>query len=332
MIQVESLHKHFGTTRAVDGLDFQVATGQVVGLLGPNGAGKTTTMKMLTCYLPPTSGVARVGGIDVVENPLEVRRQVGYLPENVPLYDDMGVIDYLDFVARARGLSAAERGPAIEKSAGRCGLEPVLHRNINELSKGFRQRLGLAQAIVHEPKLLILDEPTTGLDPNQIVEIRALIRELGQEKTVVLSTHILPEVEAVCDRVLIMHQGGIVADGSPAELHHRFQGAQELDITVSGVAAHALKKALSDLSGVEQVSFAEGQQAQDDDGVSCQITAPGDVDLRADIFGLCVDNGWVLLEQRRRVVSLEQIFRQLTRGEAAPTVPEPTEAAAGETL
>lgn len=309
MITVSGLAKSYGSVRAVDGISFSISRGEVVGLLGPNGAGKTTTMKMLTCYMPPTTGEATVDGLDVVADSLAVRQRIGYLPESVPLYDDMGVYEYLDFIGRVRGMGAARRREAIREMMHRCGLAPVIWKGVSELSKGYRQRLGLAQAMIHNPDLLILDEPTTGLDPNQIVEIRQLIRELGKEKTVILSTHIMQEVEAVCDRVLIIGDGKIVADGTPDQLHTEFHGAQELDVLIAGATRAQVEKALKALDGVEQVT-ATGDKGKP---VAAQVASPTEHDLREAVFKCCVANGWVLLEMSRRVVSLEDIFRSLTR-------------------
>ncbi len=313
MIQANNLSKRYGDVRAVDGVSFHIRKGEVVGLLGPNGAGKTTTMKMLTCYMPPTDGNIQLDGIDVVADPLAVRRRIGYLPENVPLYDEMGVYEYLDFIARVRRIPGAGREQAIRDIARRCGLTPVIWKGVAELSKGYRQRLGIAQAMIHDPDVVILDEPTTGLDPNQIIEIRQLIRDLGTEKTVILSTHILQEVEAVCDRVLIINHGQIIADGTPDQLHAEFQGAQELDVVIKGATKDALDKALSGLSGVDRVTLGAAEGGT----LSAHLLSPKDVDLREDIFGLCVANGWTLLEMRRTVVSLEDIFHTLTTGDAA---------------
>ncbi len=309
MIEVTELAKSYGSVRAVDGISFSIPKGEVVGLLGPNGAGKTTTMKMLTCYMPPTKGRATVDGLDVVDDSLAVRRRIGYLPESVPLYDDMGVYEYLDFIGRVRGMGTGDRKDAIRTMVDRCGLAPVIWKGVSQLSKGFRQRLGLAQALIHNPDLLILDEPTTGLDPNQIVEIRQLIRDLGKEKTVILSTHIMQEVEAVCDRVLIIGDGKIVADGTPDQLHTEFHGAQELDVLIAGGAKAQVEQALKAIDGVERVT-ATGAKGEP---VAVQVSSPTESDLREAIFKCCVANDWVLLEMSRRVVSLEEIFRALTR-------------------
>jgi len=313
MIQVEALSKRYGDVRAVDDVSFAIRKGEVVGLLGPNGAGKTTTMKVLTCYMPPTSGRVTLDGLDVVDNPLAVRRRISYLPESVPLYDEMGVYEYLDFIGRVRGLSASRRTTAIRDIVGRCGLKGVIWKGISQLSKGYRQRVGLAQAVLHDPDVVILDEPTTGLDPNQIIEIRHLIRDIGKEKTVILSTHILQEVEAVCDRVLIINQGRIIADGTPDQLHREFLGAQELQVLIRGTDADAARGALAALAGVDGVETGADQ----DGAVALNLACGKEADLREAVFRLCVERGWVLLEMRRKVVSLEAIFRQLTSGDGA---------------
>src|SRR5947207_12534994 len=218
MIEVEGLTKNYGLTRAVDKVSFSVRRGEVLGFLGPNGAGKSTTMKILTCFLAPTAGRAMVAGHDVFDDSLEVRKRIGYLPEDTPIYRDMTVVEYLQFAAAMRGMERDKVGGRIKEIGGRCGLSNVAGKLVGELSKGYRQRLGLAQAMLHDPDILILDEPTSGLDPNQIVEIRQLIKELGQEKTVILSTHILPEVQATCSRVVIISDGRLVADGRPDDL------------------------------------------------------------------------------------------------------------------
>jgi len=227
MITITNLTKNYGSLIAVDDITFDVKTGEILGFLGPNAAGKTTTMKIITCYMPPTSGTVEVGDLNVFDHSIEIRRMIGYMPEDNPLYPDMNVVDYLVFVSELRGIPPSDRTRRLKHIIDLCGVGDVLHQDIGELSKGFRQRVGLARAMVHDPDILVLDEPTVGLDPNQIAEIRNLIRELGKEKTVILSTHILPEVQATCDRVVIIHQGRLVADGTPAELQSSFQG-QEL--------------------------------------------------------------------------------------------------------
>src|SRR6185369_6452816 len=242
IVEARVLRKDYGATRAVEDISFKVSRGEVVGFLGPNGAGKSTTMKMLTGYLRPTSGSAVVGGIDVAEDPRAAKRLIGYLPENAPLYDDMMVVDFLNFVSDLREVEVPVRQRRLHEICGRCGLMDVLGKNIGQLSKGYRQRVGLAQAMVHDPDVLILDEPTSGLDPNQIVEIRGLIQELGREKTVILSTHILPEVQASCGRIIIVNKGKLVADDTPDMLTGAEAGASVVRLVVKGRNGTALSE------------------------------------------------------------------------------------------
>ena len=310
MIQVDNLTKRYGTTVAVSDVSFTVKTGEILGFLGPNGAGKTTTMKVLTCYLPPSAGRITIDGLDVFEKSFEVRSKIGYLPESAPLYNEMNVIEYLSFVAGVRGIPKGSLRERIDAMVGVCGLKEVTRKEIGELSKGFRQRVGLAQAMIHDPEILILDEPTSGLDPNQIVEIRNLIRRLGEEKTVILSTHILPEVQATCDRVLIINRGRIVADGTPSELTTQFHGDDQLQLSVRGTNADLLRSAISTLPGVAWLEVTEGQE------LTARITAERGSDLREPLFRCVVANGWTLLELHRERTSLEQVFRQLTSEEA----------------
>jgi ABC-2 type transport system ATP-binding protein len=309
MIQVENLTKEYGPTRAVDRVTFNVRKGEVLGFLGPNGAGKSTTMKMLTCFLAPTGGRARVAGHDVFDDSLEVRKRIGYLPEDTPIYRDMTVLEYLHFAAEMRGMEATHREQRIKEIGGRCGLSDAAGKLVGELSKGFRQRLGLAQAMLHDPDILILDEPTSGLDPNQIVEIRELIKEVGREKTVILSTHILPEVQATCSRILIISGGKLVADGTPDELRARERGTRYRVVVESGGSPEAaIKERLATIGGVlriERVSTEEGAHAFTIDGNSSQ-------DLRKQLFRAAVDNRWTLLELARESASLEDVFRNLT--------------------
>ncbi len=307
MVEARSLVKEYGTTRAVDDVSFQVSRGEIVGFLGPNGAGKSTTMKMLTGYLSPTSGSAFVGGIDVADDPIAAKRMVGYLPESAPLYDEMMVADFLHYVADVRAIDGAVRRQRLETICGRCGLNDVLGKNVGQLSKGFRQRVGLAQAMVHDPDLLILDEPTSGLDPNQIVEIRELIRELGREKTVILSTHILPEVQASCDRIIIISGGRLVADDTPDMLSG--SGGAVIRVVVKGdVSPEAILSSIPGVSGVAAVGEESGGRAF---RLRC---APG-VDPREQIFQAAVSSGLVLIDLHRERVSLEDTFRLLTTNE-----------------
>jgi ABC-2 type transport system ATP-binding protein len=311
MIQVENLTKDYGPVRAVDRVTFNVRKGEVLGFLGPNGAGKSTTMKVLTCYLAPSGGTVKVAGFDVFDESLEVRRKVGYLPEDTPIYKDMTVLEFLDFVAEIRGMKSAKQA-RIKEIGGRCGLADVAGKLIGELSKGYRQRVGLAQAMLHDPDILILDEPTSGLDPNQIVEIRQLIKEIGREKTVILSTHILPEVQATCSRIIIIGRGKVVADGTPDELRARERGSRyRVVVAANGVPADAIRSRLGSISGVSRCQPVTGE----DGAHAFAIDAETAEDLRSSLFRAAVDNRWTLLELVRESASLEDVFRTLTTGE-----------------
>jgi len=309
MIRAVDLSKHYGSTRAVDGINFKVYRKEVVGFLGPNGAGKTTTMKMLTCFLAPTKGDAIVGGHSVWEQSLEIRKRLGYLPEDTPLYRDMTVLEYLEFIADVRGILRESRRKKIKHMVDVCGLGNVIGRVVGELSKGYRQRVGLAQAMIHDPDILILDEPTSGLDPNQIADIRALIKQLGEEKTVILSTHILPEVQATCGRVVIINQGKLVADGAPEELQARLEGAHYHVVVErrDGIAA-ALKSKLGGLGGVKSCKEVDAPDGE----VAFAIDTVGQNDLRRQLRLAVEENGGGLLELKRDALSLEDVFRKLT--------------------
>ncbi|MDX1741221.1 MAG: ATP-binding cassette domain-containing protein [Rhodothermales bacterium] len=307
MIEVRSLTKKYGAERAVDGISFNVDRGEVLGFLGPNGAGKSTTMKVITCFLPPTEGTVIVDGEDVRQQALEVRRKIGYLPENTPLYHDMTTYDYLRFVAEMRSIPSGEQSDRISQMVDVCGLETVLGKRIEALSKGFRQRVGLAQAMIHNPPILILDEPTSGLDPNQIVEIRELIQTVGREKTVILSTHILSEVQASCDRVLIINRGRLVADGTPDDLLASFAGGQRLHFGLTGPGLDVEEK----LEAIEGVRVVERKTVTDDE-VVWTLAVDGNADQRPALFGLAVSEGWNLTELHRDRANLEDVFRQLT--------------------
>jgi ABC-2 type transport system ATP-binding protein len=312
MIQVENLTKDYGPFRAVDRVTFNVRKGEILGFLGPNGAGKSTTMKILTCFLAPSGGSARVAGYDVFDQSLEVRKRIGYLPEDTPIYRDMTVVEYLRFAAEVRGMPRDRRDSRIKEIGGRCGLGDQAGKLVGELSKGLRQRLGLAQAMLHEPDILVLDEPTSGLDPNQIVEIRELIKEIGREKTVLLSTHILPEVEATCGRMLIINRGKVVADGTPDELRARERGSRyRVVVEANGVPADAIRSRLGSLSGVSRCESVTGE----DGAYVFAIDAASSDDLRKSLFRTAVDNKWTLLELVRESASLEDVFRNLTTGE-----------------
>lgn len=310
-IRVENLTKYYGQQAAVKDISFEINTGQIVGFLGPNGAGKSTTMKMITTYLAQTEGKVFVDGLDTEEKAIEVRRKIGYLPEQNPLYLDMNVIDYLRFAAELESVPKGEIDSAIERVVDLCGLDEVRHKDIGELSKGFRQRVGLAQAMVHNPEVLILDEPTSGLDPNQIIEIRKLIKKLGKEKTLVLSTHIMQEVEATCDRVLIINKGEIVADGSPDSLQDKFRGQVEINLVLKkdSIDKDLIERALASISNVERARV----QKVDDTTITFHVSAKKGSDVREEIFRKIVTMNLVLLEMNKEEKSLEDIFRQLTK-------------------
>ncbi|MDP6931684.1 MAG: ATP-binding cassette domain-containing protein [Myxococcota bacterium] len=311
-IQVERLHKSYGSHVALRGISFEVERGEIVGFLGPNGAGKSTAMRIITGFLAPSDGSARIEGHDVLEQPIQARRHLGYLPESAPVYPDMRVGEYLDYVGQIREMGSAERAAAIARVSKQCGISERLNQQVHELSKGYRQRLGLAQAMLHSPRILVLDEPTTGLDPNQIVEIRNLIREIGRNQTVLLSTHILSEVQATCDRVLIIHAGQIVADGSTDEITARTRGGQLIQVTYApGKIApnpDTVHSALEALEHVDRITVLEGEEPEH---MAFEVLASGDV--RASLFQLAVDEGLVLLKLAREQSNLEEVFRRLTQ-------------------
>ncbi|HOK26898.1 MAG TPA: ATP-binding cassette domain-containing protein [Bacteroidales bacterium] len=304
-IVIQNITKSYGVQKAVDNISFKVNTGEIVGFLGPNGAGKTTTMKIITSYLSPDEGDVFIGGRSVRDNPVETKKYIGYLPENNPLYYDMPVIDYLEFCARIQGIEKSRVEARVAEMIRITGLNREKHKKIGELSKGYRQRVGLAQAMIHDPQILILDEPTSGLDPNQIAEIRKLIRELGREKTVILSTHILPEVEATCDRIFIINKGKLVADGTPDTLRKKAQGADILRVKIEDGNPDTIFKALKTLDSVTMVEFADRQFNRFN--VHCKSEQ-----VRREIFTLCVKNNWVLTELTPFETKLEDIFRELT--------------------
>lgn len=308
MIEVEHLTKSYGQARAVNDISFKVEKGEILGFLGPNGAGKTTTMRILTGYLPATSGTARIAGFDVFDQSMEVRRRIGYLPETPPLYPDMAVSDYLAFVARIKGVATADIPQRVEDAMRLANLLERRNELIKRLSRGFRQRVGIAQAIVHNPDVVILDEPTVGLDPNQIKEVRNLIKGLAGEHTIILSTHILPEVEMTCDRVVIINRGRIAAIDTTANLT---KGGERVMVTVRGAAA-GLRSALDGLAGVNRINVNETEQSE---LIKATIESEPGSDLRAAIAALIVGSGLELLELRGDRVSLEEIFEQLTTEE-----------------
>jgi ABC-2 type transport system ATP-binding protein len=310
-IVVNNLSKFYGDAKAVDGISFQVQSGEILGFLGPNGAGKTTTMRIITCYLSASAGSVEVEGKDIRTESLKVRKLVGYLPEQNPLYFDMNVLEYLGYSAQLQGVEKNAVPSQVREMVDVCALGEMKHKDIGQLSKGYRQRVGLAAAMIHDPKVLILDEPTSGLDPNQIIEIRNLIKELGKEKTVVLSTHILPEVQATCNRVIIINRGKIVADGPIEELQRGLHGGEKILMEVEVPSSQSFDEISSHvrmIPYIETVAFIEERN-----GVKkFSVETSKAVDIRRDLFQLCIQKGWVLLELHREQTSLEDIFRQLT--------------------
>ncbi len=304
-IEIQNLTKTYGPQKAVDNISFTVKTGEVLGFLGPNGAGKTTTMKAITSYLIPDSGEISVGSYSVSKEPQMVKKSIGYLPEHNSLYPEMDVIDYLQFVAELQGIPSSKIPGRILEMVEICGLEGEKHKKINELSKGYRQRVGLAQALIHDPAVLILDEPTTGLDPNQIVEIRELIRKIGREKTVILSSHILAEVEATCDRIMIINKGKIVADGTSTELRKHAQGKEIVKITIEDADSEQVIKKIQSLDTVEWIDPLDETNAY-------EVQSRPNMSSRRDIFRLCSKEGWIITEMTPIQTKLEDIFHELT--------------------
>jgi ABC-2 type transport system ATP-binding protein len=311
MIEVQGLSKRYPTRLAVDDVTFSVKRGEIVGFLGPNGAGKTTTMRVLTGFLPPTSGSARVEGHDVTTRSYAARASLGYLPESAATYPEMRVSEYVAFRARLEGVAGADVRRRVGEALERCLLADVARRRIETLSKGYRQRVALAGALVHQPPVLILDEPTIGLDPVQIIKIRETIRDLGRDRAVLLSTHILPEVEAVCDRVLIIDRGRIVAEGTPAELRGKLAGSPVVRVAVRGNVP--ARDALAGLAGIAAVDIEETPGE-----TRARVLCAGNADPREEIFRLAVERGWVLRELSREALSLEDVFVRLTRHEGEP--------------
>src|SRR5580693_9110063 len=312
MIKVEGLTKRYARNVAVDNISFEVEKGQIVGFLGPNGAGKTTTMRVLTCFLPPTSGTATVSGFDVLENPHEVKKRIGYLPETPPLYPEMEVSEYLTFVGRLKGISSADIARRVAEVTERCAIGDVRMKLIGKLSKGYRQRVGLAQAIIHNPDVLVLDEPTAGLDPKQIIETRELIKQLGGEHTIILSTHILSEVEHSCERVVIINKGKLVAVDSVQNLTNRLRGAEAVALEVESadgtLTSGDVQQRLEQVSGVSRVLAREGRDGR----LAFEVESLPGRYIRADLARAVVSAGWNLNEMRAVGLSLEDIFLQLT--------------------
>ena len=312
MIKVQNLTKIFGAKRAVDGISFAVERGEVLGFLGPNGAGKSTTMRMITGFLPPTSGSVAIGGFDMVEHPIPAKKLIGYLPENAPAYTDMTVHGFLDFAAEIRGLRGDAKKSAVHRAVELCFLQSVLHQNVDTLSKGYRHRTCFAQSIIHDPDILILDEPTDGLDPNQKHEIRQLIRRMGEKKAIIFSTHILEEVDAVCSRAVIIDRGAIVANGTPQELRRKSKWAGAVTLRVSGIEAKAVQEKLRNLRSAQSVTM-------EPNGSRTSVTVfpriAGDGDLTRDV--LEATNGWQVEELRTEEGRLDEVFRSITMPDTA---------------
>ena len=308
MISINGLNKKIKGTEILREISFNVTDGEILGFLGPNGAGKSTTMKIITGFWTPSGGTVTVNGLDVEKDSLKIRERIGYLPENVPLYDEMKVLEYLKFIAQIRGISTREIAEKIDKAAQACGLQDRLRQPIEELSKGYRQRVGLAQAIIHEPDILILDEPTTGLDPNQIVDIRNLIKDIGRDKTVIFSTHILSEVQATCDRVVIINNGTIVGQGTPAELLAQ-GGGETIYVKIRGPR----EAIIATLDALEIVEAVLERDHEANDVIGYEITPKDNADVREMLSGIVIRNNWSILEFSRRGASMEDVFRNLTR-------------------
>ncbi|MEE4259011.1 MAG: ATP-binding cassette domain-containing protein [Bacteroidales bacterium] len=305
-IVVENLTKKYGSQKAVDDLSFKVKTGEILGFLGPNGAGKTTTMKAITGFLYPDNGQIYIGNYSVEKDQEEIKKRIGYLPESNPLYEDMYVLDYLRFAAKVQKIPKEDVDDKLLNVVQTCGLEKEKHKKISELSKGFKQRVGLAQALIHSPEVLILDEPTVGLDPNQIKEIRELIKQIGKEKTVILSSHILAEVEATCDRILIINKGKIVADGSTAELRNQAQGKEVLKIKFDDGDVNALHESLSKIKGVNLVDIMDAEKRM------FEVQGNTNSELAKQVFNMAIKNKWVLTQLTPVETKLEDIFMELT--------------------
>jgi len=309
MIQVENLTKYYHTLCAVDQVNFDIQKGEILGLLGPNGAGKTTTLRMLTGYLRPSSGNIRVKGLSIDKHVLEIKKILGYLPESAPLYHDMLVFDYLNYVAAIRQINGDKKIARIRRLADLCGINEVMHRPIGDLSKGYKQRVGLAHAMMDDPEVLVLDEPTSGLDPNQIVEIRRIIKEIGKEKTIILSTHILSEAEATCDRIVIISQGKIVADGSADNLKQSTGGKNIMNLSVQNADYKTVQETLAGIKGIDEVTCISETSSMLKVSLSYASTA----DLRPEVYRKIKNTDWILLEFHQETQSLENIFRELTK-------------------
>lgn len=312
MIEVQHVTRVFGDVAAVKDVSFQVEKGEIVGFLGPNAAGKTTTMRVLTTYLPATTGTAKIAGFDVHEESMQVRKRIGYLPENPPLYNEMRVRDYLDFVAKIKGVSGKDRTKAVNDAMGKAAIVDVSNRVIKHLSKGFKQRVGIAQALVHNPDVLILDEPTVGLDPSQIIEVRELIKSLSGDHTIILSTHILPEVSMTCERVVIINKGRIVAEDTTDGLTQKHTGSKRLTVSLSASLEEAEDKLLK-IKGIEKISTDPSAAAKDK--TTLVVESDKETEIRPEIAKVIVKNGWLLYEMKTEDVSLEDVFLHVTTTE-----------------
>jgi len=320
MIKVEGLSKRYARTTAVDNVSFEVKKGQIVGFLGPNGAGKTTTMRVLTCFLPPSSGSANVAGFDVVEQPMEVKKRIGYLPETPPLYPEMEVEEYLTFVAKLKGLPSGDIKRRVGEVSERCAVADVSQKLISKLSKGYRQRVGLAQAIIHNPDVLILDEPTSGLDPKQILDTRSLIKSLAGDHTIILSTHILPEVEQVCEHVIIINKGKVVATDTVHNLTNRLRGAEAVAVEVEGrndqIDKGTVQQRMEQVPGVSRVVYKESRDSRH----LYEVESLQGRSIRPELARSIVESGWNLNELRSVSLSLEEVFLSLTSSDEQPAM------------
>jgi gliding motility-associated transport system ATP-binding protein len=325
MIKVEGLSKRYARNLAVDNISFEVDKGEIVGFLGPNGAGKTTTMRILTCFLPPTSGKASVAGFDTIESPLEVKKRIGYLPETPPVYPEMEIQEYLTFVGQLKGMSSNGLAKRVDEVMGRCAIGDVRSKLIGKLSKGYRQRVGLAQAIIHNPEVLILDEPTSGLDPKQIIETRELIASLAGDHTIILSTHILSEIEHACSKVIIISRGKVMATDTVNNLTNRLRGSEAVNVEViASVSSGEIRQLFEQMPGISRVMLKNSQENIH----TFEIESMQGKNVRGDVARAVVQSGWTLNELRPLGFSLEDIFLQLTQSEkksAAASKPEPTE-------
>ena len=310
MIELQNVSRTFGTFKAVQDVSFSIQTGEIVGFLGPNGAGKTTTMRMIANYINPSSGTILIDGKDITENQREAKKKIGYMPESSPLYGEMIVADYLSYIADIQGVNKAEKVPYLAQI---CGLQDVMYKNIADLSRGYKQRVGLAHALMHDPEILILDEPTSGLDPNQIAEVRSLIKEIGKTRTVIISTHILGEVEMLCDRVIIIAQGKVVADSPTEALKAKYAQSGIIQLSLANANLSELKNILSSIEGINDIS--EEENTENPQLKNFSISISGTKDLRPEIYQTLRKTSWTLYEFTMKKDSLEDIFKTLTTGE-----------------